>query len=132
MAIIEAYHGIKVGIRDLRDPVRDLPEYPDPSASSSSLASGTPGSTRYIACRDAQKFLVHLSVSNAYSFSRPRPHSLNLAVFIDGAWAAGKLARAPDVQTRPFRVNVDHRLHKYFNGTLVRQPFVFSGIKTGE
>lgn len=133
MAVIEVYHGIKVGIRDARDPAHDLPEYPDTSASSASSPSRTLGSTRYIACRDAQAFVVHLSVSNAYDFSRPRPHSLNLAVFIDGTWAAGKLCRAPDVQTRrPFRANIDHRLHKYFDGTLVRQPFIFSGLKTGE
>lgn len=134
MAVIEVYHGIKVSIRDARDPTRDLAEYSDTSsASSPSSSSSRPReSARYIACRDAQVFLVHLDVSNAYDFRRPRPHSLNLAVFIDGVWAAGKLCRAPDVVARPFRANVDHRLHKYFNGTLVRQPFVFSGLKTGE
>ncbi|KAK8134523.1 hypothetical protein PG984_006535 [Apiospora sp. TS-2023a] len=79
-------------------------EYANPDHNHEADEHGTKVSSKYIECRNGEKFTIHVRANKTYDHQQPVPHTLSLATYIDGQWIGGELCRESHLNDGPFRV----------------------------
>ncbi|KAK8133913.1 hypothetical protein PG984_005925 [Apiospora sp. TS-2023a] len=125
MAIIDGVPAIEV---TLWIGGRPAFEYADPDHNHDAEEHGTKVSSKYIECRNGETFTIHVRVNKTYDHQQPVPHTLNLAVYIDGQWIRGELCRESHLKDGPFRTDIKERIARAPGGTTVKQAFKFAGV----